>query len=134
MTAPPQATAGLVWGVVGPPLVVYAATRVRRGRLNVHAALMAASVAIELAVFVSFTFTMAPGPRRSLLTALPIFGVHVAFACATFAGLAWQLATRAAPRLRSLHRRTGPYVVLVWCLTLLTGIYNFVFLYLLSVS
>ena len=134
MTAPPQAVAGLVWAIVGPPVVLFAATRVRRGRLRLHAALMLASVAIELAVFVSFKLLMAPGPRRPLLTALPFFKVHVAFAVATFAGLAWQLASRATPRLRSLHRQTGPYVVLVWCLALLTGVYNYVFLYLMSRS
>ncbi len=134
MTAPPQAVAGLVWAIVGPPVVLFAATRVRRGRLRLHAALMLASVAIELAVFVSFKLLMAPGARRPLLTALPFFKVHLAFAVATFAGLAWQLASRAAPRLRSLHRQTGPYVVLVWCLALLTGVYNYVFLYLMSRS
>jgi uncharacterized membrane protein YozB (DUF420 family) len=36
---------------------------------------------------------------------------------------------RRHPRLRPLHRHTGPYVVLVWCLALVTGIYNYVFLY-----
>src|SRR5438034_11582582 len=50
MTAPPQAVAGLVWAIVGPPVVLFAATRVRRGRLRLHAALMLASVAIELEV------------------------------------------------------------------------------------
>ena len=134
MSGPPQAVAGLIWAIVGTPVVLFAATRVRRGRLRLHAALMLASVAIELAVFVSFKFLMAPGTRRPLLTALPFFKVHVAFAVATFAGLACQLASRAAPRLRPWHRQTGPYVVLVWCLALLTGIYNYIFLYLMGPS
>jgi uncharacterized membrane protein YozB (DUF420 family) len=36
------------------------------------------------------------------------------------------------PRLRPLHRLTGPSVVLVWCLALLTGIYNYIFLYVMA--
>ncbi len=134
LSAPPQAEVALAWAIVGPPLIVFAATRVRRGRLRLHAALMGANVAIELAVFFSFKVLMAPGPRRHLLVALPFFKVHLAFAITALAGLAWQLASRAAPRLRPLHRHTGPYVVLVWCLALLTGIYNYVFLYLMSRS
>jgi len=134
VSAPPQAQVALAWAIAGPPLVVFAATRVRAGRRALHAALMLASVGIELAVFVSFRFVMAPGDRRPLLTALPFFKVHLAFAVATFAGIAWQLTSRAAPRARALHRHTGPYVVLVWCLALLTGIYNYVFLYLMSGS
>src|SRR2546422_7150472 len=34
--APPQAVAGVVWAMVGPPLIAYAATRVRRGRSEEH--------------------------------------------------------------------------------------------------
>lgn len=132
MNAPPQAVVALAWAIVGPPLIVYAATRVRRGRIPLHMALMLAWVGIELAVFASFTFLMDPSPRRPALKALPIFKIHLAFAITTLAGIAWQLASRAAPRLRGLHRHTGPYVVLVWCLALLTGIYNYVFLYVLD--
>ncbi len=129
MSAPPQAVTALAWAIVGPPLLVYAATRVRRGRARVHAGLMVAWVAIELAVFVSFMFVMDPSPRRAELQAVPLFTVHLAFAIATFAGIAWQLTSRLSARLRPLHRHTGPYVVLVWCLALVTGIYNYVFLY-----
>jgi uncharacterized membrane protein YozB (DUF420 family) len=113
---------------------VFAATRVRGGQRRLHAGLMVAGVAIELAVFSGFTFLMAPGPRRSALAALPFFKVHVTFAVAAFAGMAWQLASRAVPRWRRLHRQTGPYVVLVWCLALLTGIYNYLFLYVMRVT
>ena len=66
------------------------------------------------------------------MLALPIFKIHLAFAVATLAGIAWQLTSRVMPRLRPLHRLTGPYVVLVWCLALVTGIYNFVFLYVMD--
>jgi uncharacterized membrane protein YozB (DUF420 family) len=132
MMAPPQAVAGLVWAIVGPPLIVYAATRVRRGRLRLHAALMIAWVTVELGVFISFMFLMQPSPRRPALMALPIFKIHLAFAVATLAGIAWQLASRAATALRPLHRHTGPYVALVWCLALLTGIFNYVFLYVMG--
>jgi hypothetical protein len=90
---------------------------------------MVAWVVVELAVFVSFMFVMTPSPRRAELEAVPLFTVHLAFAVATFIGMTWQLASRAHPRLRPLHRHTGPYVVLVWCLALVTGIYNYVFLY-----
>jgi uncharacterized membrane protein YozB (DUF420 family) len=134
VSAPLQAQAGLAWGIVGPPVLLFASTRVRAGRRTLHATLMLASVGIELAVFVSFRFLMTPGSRRPLLAALPFFKVHLAFAVAAFLGMAWQLASRAAPRLRALHRQTGPYVVLVWCLALLTGIYNYAFLYLMSSS
>jgi len=129
---PPQAQAGLAWAIVGPPLIILAATRVRRGQTALHGTLMLSSIAIELAVFVSFVFLMAPGPRRALLTALPFFKIHLAFAVTALAGMSWQCASRAVPRLRLFHRRSGPYVVLVWCLALLTGIYNYVFLYVMT--
>ncbi len=132
--APPQAVAGLAWAIIGPPLVVFAATRVRRGRRTLHAALMVGSVALELGVFTSFMFLMAPGPRREALVALPFFKIHVTFAVAALAGLAWQLASRVVPRWRPLHRQAGPYVVLVWCLALLTGAYNYFFLYVMHRS
>ena len=44
MSAPPQAVAGLAWAIVGPPLLVFAALRVRRGRTVLHAGLMIAAV------------------------------------------------------------------------------------------
>jgi uncharacterized membrane protein YozB (DUF420 family) len=132
MNAPSPAVAGLVWGIVGPPLVVFAATRVRRGSLALHRALMLGSVVIELAVFSGFMWLMPPGPRRNALTDLPFFKIHLTFAIAAFAGIAWQLTSRAVPRLRPLHRHAGPYVALVWCLALLTGIYNYVFLYMMG--
>jgi uncharacterized membrane protein YozB (DUF420 family) len=134
MSAPPQAVAGLAWAIVGPPLVVFAATRVRSGRTSLHAGLMIAGVVIELAVFTGFMFLMAPGPRRGALTDLPFFKIHVTFATAAFAGMAWQLTSRGVARLRPYHRHAGPYVVLVWCLALLTGIYNYVFLYVMHTS
>jgi uncharacterized membrane protein YozB (DUF420 family) len=130
--APPAAIAALVWAVVGPPLVVFAATRARRGGLTVHATLMSVSVVIEVGVVIGFSFLMAPSPRRAALTALPFFKIHLSFAIAALAGMAWQLASRAVPRLRPLHRLTGPSVVLVWCVALLTGIYNYIFLYVMA--
>ena len=132
MRAPPQALAALIWAIVGPPVVVFAATRARRGQIALHVTLMGVSVVIEVAVVVGFSFLMAPSPRRAALTALPFFKIHLAFAIAALAGMAWQVASRAAPRLRPLHRLTGPSVVLVWCLALLTGIYNYVFLYVMA--
>jgi len=134
MSAPPQAVAGLAWAIVGPPLVVFAATRVRGGRTTLHAGLMIASVVMELAVFTGFMFLMAPGPRRDALTDLPFFKIHLTFAIAALAGIAWQLTSRVVARLHPYHRQTGPYVVLVWCLALLTGIYNYVFLYVMHTS
>jgi uncharacterized membrane protein YozB (DUF420 family) len=132
MSAPPEAVAALVWAVVGPPIIVYGATRVRGGRLALHRAVMLASVAVELAALIGFLVVIDPGPRRADLTALPLYTIHLAFAFTTLAGIAWQLASRAAPRLRPLHRHTGPYVALAWCLALLTGIYNFVFVYVMG--
>ena len=131
MSAPWQAVAAVTWALVAPPLFVYAASRVRRGHVGTHQVIMLTAVAIEVAVVVSFGF-IEPSPRRAALTALPIFRIHLAFAITALAGMAWQLASRAAPRLRRLHRYSGPYVILVWCLALLTGIYNFVFLYVLN--
>src|SRR6266545_4659687 len=87
---------------------------------------------IELAVVVGFSFGVTPGPCRAALVALPFFKIHLAFALATLAGIAWQLASRSVARLRPLHRHTGPYVVLVWCLALVTGIYNYLFLYVMG--
>jgi uncharacterized membrane protein YozB (DUF420 family) len=134
VNAPPQAVAGLAWALAGPPLLVFAATRVRRGRTALHAGLMLAGVVIELAVFVAFMFMMKPGARRPDLVALPFFKIHLTFAIAAFAGIAWQLTSRAVARLRPYHRQSGPYVVLVWCLALVTGIYNYVFLYMMRTS
>jgi len=132
VSAPWQAQVALGWAVVGPPLVIYGATRVGRRQIPLHRRLMLSWVAVELLVFASFSLLMEPGPRRPALMALPIFKIHLAFAVSTLAGIAWQLSSRALPRLRPLHRHTGPYVVLVWCLALLTGIYNFVFLYVMG--
>ena len=129
MSAPPQAVTALAWAVAGPPLLIYGATRIRRGQIALHVTLMSVSAVIEIAVVVGFSFLMAPSPRRAALVALPFFKIHLAFAVAALAGLLWQLTSRAVARLRPLHRHTGPYVVLVWCLALLTGIYNYIFLY-----
>lgn len=129
MSAPPQAVAGLVWAIAGPPLLIFAATRVGGRQLSLHAGLMLASVGIELAVFSAFMFFMTPGPRRDALTDLPFYKIHLTFAIAAFTGIAWQVTSRAVARLRPYHRQAGPYVVLVWCLALLTGIYNYVFIY-----
>jgi uncharacterized membrane protein YozB (DUF420 family) len=134
VSAPPQAVAALAWAIVGPPLIVFAATRVRRGRTSLHAGLMIAAVVAELAVFTAFMFLMPPGARRPALVALPFFKIHLTFAIAAFAGMAWQLGSRAVARLRPYHRHSGPYVALVWCLALLTGIYNYVFLYVMHTS
>jgi uncharacterized membrane protein YozB (DUF420 family) len=79
-------------------------------------------------------FLITLGWRRPALLALPFFKIHLTFAVTAFAGMAWQLTSRAVARLRPYHRHTGPYVVLVWCLALLTGIYNYVFLYVMHIS
>ena len=131
-SAPPPAVAALIWAIVGPPLLIFAATRVRRAQIPLHVTLMIVSVVIEVTVVVGFSFLMTPSPRRPALVALPFFKIHLAFAVTTLAGIVWQLVSRAAPRLRPLHRQTGPYVVLVWCLALVTGVYNYVFLYLMG--
>ena len=132
MSVPWQARAALIWAIVGPLLLVYAATRVRHGRTRLHAGLMLAAVTVTVTLLVAFAFVRAPSPRRPALMALPIFKIHLAFAFSALAGMAWQLTSRAVPRLRSLHRHTGPYIVLVWCLALVTGIYNFIFLYVMG--
>jgi len=129
LNAPTQAVVALIWAVVGPPLLVYGGTRVRAGRVRVHQTVMLASVGLELIALASFGLLMDPGPRRPALAALPIFKIHLAFAITTLLGMTWQLVSRAVPRLTPWHRHTGPYVILVWCLALMTGIYNYVFLY-----
>ena len=129
---PWQAWFAIAWGVIGPPLLVYAALRVGRGRIPLHAALMIAATIVTVGVVVSFGFVAEPSPRRPALRALPLFRIHLAFALTALAGIAWQLTSRAVPRLRALHRHTGPYIVLVWCLALVTGIYNFFFLYVIG--
>jgi uncharacterized membrane protein YozB (DUF420 family) len=132
VSPPIQAVVALGWAIVGPPLLVYSATRVRRGQVGLHRTLMLTAVAIEVLTFASFGFIERPSPRRADLVALPIFKIHLAFAISALAGAAWQLASRILPRLRAAHRHTGPYVVLVWCLALVTGIYNYVFLYVMG--
>jgi uncharacterized membrane protein YozB (DUF420 family) len=129
---PWQAWFALCWAVIGPPLLVYAAMRVGRGRIPLHAALMIGAALVTVGVLVSFGFVAEPSARRPALLKLPLFKIHLAFAFTALAGIAWQLTSRAVPRLRPLHRHTGPYIVLVWCLALVTGIYNFVFLYALG--
>jgi len=121
----------VVWAIVAPPLLVYGATRIRRGQVRMHASVMALAVVLEILVFISFGFLMEPGSRRPDLEALPIFKIHLLLAVSTFVGIAWQLVSRAVPAWRRFHSSTGPYVILVWVLALITGIYNFVFLYLL---
>ncbi len=99
MRAPPAAIAALGGAVVGPPPVVFAATRGRRGGIAVHVTLMNVSVIIEVGRVVGFSFLMAPSPCMA-----------------------------PSPRRAALpHRLTGPSGVLVWCLALLTGISNYVF-------
>lgn len=132
MSAPWQAHAALIWAIVGPVLVIYAATRVREGRHRLHAGLMLAGVVVTVALLVSFGFVRTPSPRRPALLALPLFKIHLAFAFSALLGMAWQMTSRAVPRLRALHRHTGPYVAFLWCLALVTGIYNFVFLYVMG--
>lgn len=129
---PWQAHVALAWAIVGPPLLIYAATRVRRGQTRLHAGLMIASVAVTVALLIAFGFVRAPSPRRPALMALPLFKIHLLFAFSALAGMAWQLTSRAIPRLRAWHRQTGPYIVLLVCLTLVTGIYNYVFLYVME--
>lgn len=129
MNAPWQALTALAWAVVGPPAIIYAATRIRRGQALRHAGLMATWVVLELLVMLAFSALLEPAPRRMQLVALPFFKMHVAFSVGTLVGIAWQLISRAVPAWRGWHARTGPYVVLVWCLALLSGIYNFAFLY-----
>jgi len=129
---PWQAWFALCWAVIGPPLLVYAALRVGRGKIPLHAALMVGAALLTIGVVVSFAFVGEPSPRRPALLALPLFKIHLAFAFTALAGIAWQLTSRAVPGLRPLHRHAGPYIVLVWCLALVTGIYNFVFLYVMG--
>ena len=132
MSAPWQAVTALAWAIVAPPLLLYAATRIHAGRRSLHQALMIAAVTVEVTVVISFAFIDSSGPRRAELAALPIFKIHLVFAVTALAGIAWQLLSRAIPSWRAWHRQSGPYVILVWCLALLTGIYNFVFLYVFS--
>ena len=129
---PWQAWFALGWALIGPPLLVYAALRVGRGKIPLHAGLMIAAAVVTVGVLVSFEFVAAPSPRRQALVALPLFKIHLAFALTALAGIAWQLTSRAVPRLRPVHRHSGPYIVLLWCLALVTGIYNFVFLYVMG--
>ncbi len=130
--APWQAWFALCWAVIAPPLLVYAALRVGRGKIPLHAALMIAAAVVTVGVVISFGLVAEPSSRRPALRGLPLFKIHLAFAFTALAGIAWQLTSRAVPRLRALHRHTGPYIVLVWCLALVTGIYNFVFLYVMG--
>jgi uncharacterized membrane protein YozB (DUF420 family) len=132
MHAPWQAVLALVWAVVGVPFLVFAATRPRGGGLLLHAGLMTTAVIVEIGVLFSFGGLMTPTPRRMALAQLPFFKIHLALAIASLAGIAWQLTSRTVPRLRTLHRASGPYVVLIWSLALLTGIYNYLFLYVLA--
>jgi len=93
---------------------------------------MIAAAVVTVGMVISFGFVAEPSSRRPALRGLPLFKIHLAFAFTALAGIAWQLTSRAVPRLRALHRHTGPYIVLVWCLALVTGIYNFVFLYVMG--
>jgi len=131
-TVPWQAWLALCWAVIGPPLLVYAALRPGRGKTALHAGLMIAAVVVTVGALVSFEFVAEPSPRRHALVAQPLFKIHLAFAFTTLAGIAWQLTSRAVPRLRPLHHHSGPYIVFLWCLALVTGIYNFVFLYIMG--
>jgi len=132
VNAPWQALFALAWAVIGVPYLVYAATRPGSGKPTLHAVLMTIAVVMEIAVMIAFGVLMTPTPRRMALMKQPLFTVHLAFAIGSLVGMAWQLTSRTAPRLRPVHEKTGPYVVLIWFLALLTGIYNYVFLYVLA--
>jgi uncharacterized membrane protein YozB (DUF420 family) len=132
VNAPWQALFALAWAVIGVPYLVYAATRPGSGKLTLHATLMTIAVLIEIAVMIAFGELMMPSPRRMALVKQPLFTVHLAFAIGSLVGMAWQLTSRTVPRLTALHQKSGPYVVLIWSLALLTGIYNYVFLYVLA--
>lgn len=129
MNAPWQALFALAWAIVGIPLLVYAALRPGRGQELRHAGLMTSAVVMEIAVLFAFGALMTPSPRRMALAELPLFQIHLVLAIGSLIGIGWQLVSRTVPRLRSLHKASGPYVVLVWCLALATGIYNYLFLY-----
>lgn len=132
MNAPWQAMAALAWALAGPPLLLYAAVQVRRGRIPLHGALMGGAALVTIGIVLSFGFVGDPSPRRPALQAQPVFKLHLTLALLTLGGIAWQLLSRVVARLRRIHRRTGPIVVACWCLALLTGIYNYVFLYCLK--
>ena len=129
MSAPWQAWTALAWAIAGPPLIGYAALRIRNGQALRHAGLMTVWVLLEILVMLAFGSLIEPTPRRMELAALPFFKIHLVFAVAALLGIGWQLVSRTVKAWQPVHRLTGPYVVLVWCLALLTGIYNFVFLY-----
>lgn len=129
MSVPWQAVAAVAWAVAGPPLIIYGALRIKSGQALRHAGLMTTWVVLEILVMFAFGSLIEPTRRRVQLAALPFFKIHLVFAVAALLGIAWQLTSRAIVQWRPGHRLTGPYVVLVWCLALLTGIYNFVFLY-----
>jgi uncharacterized membrane protein YozB (DUF420 family) len=129
LSIPLQAIFAFAWAIVGPPLIVFAATRARRRKLSLHASLMIVAVIVEIAVFASFSTLDEPSARRPELRAHWIFFVHVAFVIAAAVGVAWQILSRTIERLRPLHRRTGPWVAGAWCGALLTGAYTFWFLY-----
>ena len=86
MSAPPPAVAALAWAVAGPPILIYGATRIRRGKIGLHVTLMSVSAVIEIAVVAGFSFLMVPSPRRAALVALPFFKIHLAFAVTALAG------------------------------------------------
>lgn len=132
MSAPWQAWFAVAWAVIGPPLLIYAALQVRRGAVSRHMGIMLAALVIELAVLAAFGVIAEPSPRREALAVQPLFRIHLALAFGALAGMAWQVTSRLVPALRQAHGRTGPIVVALWCLALITGIYNFIFLYLSS--
>jgi hypothetical protein len=58
--APAAAIAALIWPVLGPPLVVFAASWARRGGIAVQVTLVSVSVVIEVGGVVGFSFLLAP--------------------------------------------------------------------------
>lgn len=132
MSAPWQSVAALAWGIVGPPLLVYGATRIGAGQKQRHQRLMIAWIVLEFLAILAFASASQATPRRAELVALPFFKIHLVFSIAALAGIVWQVVSRVVARWQPAHRLGGPYVVMVWCLALLTGIYNFVFVYVLA--
>src|SRR5256885_9120426 len=98
MSAPPPAVAALAWAVAGPPILIYGATRIRRGKIGLHVTLMSVSAIIEIAVVAGVFFFFVSPPPPAAPRAPPFFLFHLSFPVPAPAGGAGGVPSpRAAP-------------------------------------
>ena len=113
-----------------PPVLIWSVLAVRRGRTTAHAIAMTICGIGTLAVVA--WFLAAADQIEGLDRLMDTFfykWIHRPIAYGAVLGIVWQFVSRAIPRLRPVHRKTGPWVIGLWFASFFTGLWNFWYLY-----